>query len=263
MSEREIPEWAKKGVLIEKTNPQPLVRKNAETNREWEFQPVADKIYPKVEIIKQRLFDGVLTPDRNSPLPSPPVAIENLKYKTLATYRLIPDGYGMNDKLTLNAKHFVSEDGVWVWDWGGDWGLYETITHEVAHLKHKHRGKSKPDHGPEFRGILLDLGIFCTSSGAQWNEAEEGKPFAILMQEWGVKRPENTQELDEKSKVSYWEPEGERKKRGKSTLHPWICPECGQKLRATIKGDIDSTHDACGVKYIRADEVDRTIYKSK
>ena len=43
-----------------------------------------------------------------------------MKYKTLASYRLVPDGYGMNDKLTLNAKHFVNVDGVWVWDWGGD-----------------------------------------------------------------------------------------------------------------------------------------------
>ena len=71
--ENEIPEWVKKGVLTEKTDPQPAVRKNAETNKEWEFQPVADKIYPKVEIIKQRLFDGVLTPERTSPLLQSPL----------------------------------------------------------------------------------------------------------------------------------------------------------------------------------------------
>ena len=110
---------------------------------------------------------------------------------------------------------------------------------------------------------MLDLGIFCTPSGTHWRDAEEGKPFAILMHELGVKRPTDIQVLGDKSKVSYWEPKEERKKRGKSTLHPWICPECGQKLRATSKEDIDSTHDACGVKYIRAGDVDRTIYKTK
>jgi hypothetical protein len=82
------------------------------------------------------------------------------------------------------------------------------------------------------------------------------------MHRLGIQRPKDEIILPEKSKVSYWEPKDERKKRGKSTLHPWICPECGQKLRATSKGDIASTHDACGVKYIRAGEVDRTIYKS-
>lgn len=265
-----IPEWAKKGTLIDPANPQPLIRQNAEKNRAWEFQPVADKWYPIAEEIKKTLFDGVFTLERTSPLPSPPIAVEDMRnYRTLASYRIVPDGYGINDKLTLNAQHFVNKEGIWVWDWGGDWGLAETITHELAHEKHKHWGNTPPDHGKYFRKLLLDLGIYCTPNGSHYRPAEEGKPFAILMHRIGIQRPENEKVLPEKSKVSYWEPKDERKKRGRSTLHKWICPDCGLAARIGVGKDPKLVHDVCSeakgekVFLVKHNGLSHTIYRKK
>lgn len=39
----------------------------------------------------------------------------------------------------------------------------------------------------------------------------------------------------------------------KNSSHKWICPKCKLIIRATIQGDIDTTHNKCGVKYIRCD----------
>jgi hypothetical protein len=88
-----------------------------------------------------------------------------------------------------------------------------------------------------------------------------GTKFGSLTRELGIPRPDDVPRIEGKSLKRDWfrrQPE-----KGRSTLHPWICPNCGLKLRATIKGEINSTHDDCGVKYIRAGDLDRTIYKSK
>ena len=41
----EIPDIAKSGVLIEPANPQPEVRKNAETARDWDYSEEATYLY--------------------------------------------------------------------------------------------------------------------------------------------------------------------------------------------------------------------------
>ncbi len=59
----------------------------------------------KFDQLKKRFFDGVIAPDR-PPLPVAPLAIENLRnLRTLASYRVVPDEYGLNNKLTLNEQH--------------------------------------------------------------------------------------------------------------------------------------------------------------
>lgn len=234
--------------LIVRTDPQPIIRKNAEQNREWPYKTVADLWYPRLEEIKRRFFDGVLKPWDISPLPKLPIAIENMRnYRVLASYKLVPDGYGLNDKLTLNSDHFIIENNSWVWDYGGDWGLAETIVHEVAHGWHKHKGKTKPSHNKEFTNKLLELGIHCDEQGCHPQVAEENSPFGILMKEWGISRPEMQ---DTKGEDWFWlwaEKEGKGRK-GKSSLYNWVCPDCGIHARMGIKGDPELVHDPCSLK---------------
>jgi hypothetical protein len=174
-----------------------------------------------VEEFKRRFFDGVFKPWDLSRLPSPPIAIEDMRnYKYLASYHLVPDGYGLSDRLTLNKKHFQLVEGVWVWDYGAEWGLGETIVHEMAHEKHKHKGPTKPAHDPYFRGLLEELGIHCNERGQHFLTAEEDKPFGILMREWGIHRPPEP-ELPEVPKGSWWSVGDTRK--GRSSLTKWTC----------------------------------------
>jgi hypothetical protein len=253
MKER-LPDITKGGVLIGGANPQPEIRKNAETNRNWEYQPIADKWYPIAEEIKQTLFDGVLLLDRTSPLPSPPIAIEPMNVRTLATYRLVEDGYGLNDKLTLNAKHFKKVNGVWVWDYGGDWGLGETITHEIGHEKHKHWGTTKPDHDKYFIDMMEQIGIHCNQYGQHWKEADEEKAFSLLMHRLFIPRTIVEFELPENSKVSWWTPDGP-KKEGTSTINKWQCPVCDEIWYCTRKDPKPPKHEECGVFFVRAGDL--------
>jgi hypothetical protein len=246
MKEFGLPTSAQRGMVIELVDYQTHIRKYAEKNADWPYASVVAKWYPRVEEVKRRFFDGVLKPWDLSKLPSPPVAIEPQKWKTLASYRLVPDGYGLSDKLTLNEGHFKQEDGAWVWDYGGDWGLAETIVHEMAHEWYKHKGKTKPSHNKEFRNKLLDLGIYCDSRGAHFQIADADSPFGILMKEWGIKRPDEiTIELPPGMDWFKFLAEGEKPVRGRSTLKKWCCPECGLNVRMGIAGDPMLRHHTC------------------
>ncbi len=235
-----------KEALFETPNFQPAdyLRKYVENNREWPYAELVNRIYPVVETIKQRFYDGVFTPWQLERLPVPPIAIEDMRnWKTLATYRLIEDGYGFNDKLTLNEAHLKQIDGIWAWDYGGDWGLYETITHEVCHEWYRRRIDSGHDkHDPVFTGKLSELGIHCNKKGQHTQLADEDKPFGILMKEWLVQKPE---EIEPGTVYPFdWWRDGKDKKGG-STLKKWCCPECGLKVRMGIAGDPKLRHHTC------------------
>ena len=93
-AERE-PEIAKRGKLIEITNPQHENRKNAERSSDWEFKEEAAYLYEKAVLLKDRLLDPVLLTDRGR-LPDPVISFENLRNKnTIAAYTLmrIPKGF--------------------------------------------------------------------------------------------------------------------------------------------------------------------------
>ena len=109
MKDRDIPDIAKRGELIDPANPYPEIRKHAEKNREWDFSEEVAWLNRKFDQFKERLFDGVLTPDR-PPLPVAPIAVENLRnMRVLAAYNVVPDEYGLNYKITLNEQHFTEE----------------------------------------------------------------------------------------------------------------------------------------------------------
>jgi hypothetical protein len=107
MKERSIPNMAERGTLIEKADPYPEIRRHAEKNREWDYSDEVAWLNRKFDQLKERFFDGVLALDR-PPLPVAPIAIENLRnVRTLATYHVVPDEYGLNYKLTLNEQHYI------------------------------------------------------------------------------------------------------------------------------------------------------------
>jgi hypothetical protein len=53
---KEIPEIARGGKPIELTNPQPEVRKNAETAKDWVYTEEAVYLYRMAVLFKDRLF---------------------------------------------------------------------------------------------------------------------------------------------------------------------------------------------------------------
>jgi hypothetical protein len=146
--------------------PAEFIKNYAEAHKEWPYADLVANLYPKVEIVKDRFFDGVFKPWDLSRLPMPPIAIEDMRnWKHLASYNLIKDGYGFSDKLTLNQTHFKkNEYGNWVWDYGGEWGLWETIVHEMAHEACVRRNLTR-DHSKPFIEMLSNLGIYCNEFG--------------------------------------------------------------------------------------------------
>lgn len=241
-------------VINHTPDPADFVKRYAEQNKDWPYAELVTNLYPKIEIVKQRFFDGVFKPWDLSRLPMPPIAIEDMRnWKYLASYHLVKDGYGFSDKLTLNEKHFKKDEyGNWVWDYGGEWGLWETIIHEMAHEACVRRNLAR-DHSKPFTDMLLQLGIYCNERGQHYQIADPDKPFGILMREWFVKRPSEedfVSEMPEKP-ISWWflfSDETEREKKGKSTLSKWVCPECGISVRIGIKGNPEIVHEPCSAK---------------
>jgi hypothetical protein len=128
-AERE-PEIAKRGKLIEITNPQPEIRKNAERASDWEFKEEAAYLYEKAVLLKDRLLDPVLLTNRGR-LPDPVISFENLRNKnTIAAYSLVRNPQGLLYEITFNTAHYIDdEEGKKVWGFG-KWAQLETLLHE-------------------------------------------------------------------------------------------------------------------------------------
>ena len=81
---KEIPEFARNGKLIEFNNPQPEVRKNAESAKDWDFTDEASYLYHIAVIFRDRFLDPVLLTDRRR-LPDPVISFSNLSIARLFT----------------------------------------------------------------------------------------------------------------------------------------------------------------------------------
>jgi hypothetical protein len=100
------PEFARRGKLIEVTNPQPEIRKNAEKANDWEYASEAAYLYRMAVLFKDRLLDPVLQTDRGR-LPDPVISFENLRnYNTLAAYRLTRNPQGLLYEIIMNTQHY-------------------------------------------------------------------------------------------------------------------------------------------------------------
>jgi hypothetical protein len=142
--------------LIESSNPQPEIRKNAETAVGWAYREEAQRLYNLAVIFRDRLVDPILRLDR-SQVPDPVISFDNLRQsRTLAAYTLNRNPQGLLHEITFNTEHYETVDGKQEWRFG-KWGQAETLLHEFLHLKQQKYGK-EPYRG----GRVTHNKEFCT-----------------------------------------------------------------------------------------------------
>jgi hypothetical protein len=91
------------------------------------------------------------------------------------------------------------------------------------------------------------------------------------MGELGIARPDDVPRMDwmttggKRSKKDWFRPQPEK---GKSTLHKWVCPDCGMAVRVGINSDPHLVHDVCSaikgekVFLVKPDGPKHTIYEN-
>lgn len=256
--ERDLPNFARGGVPIEQPNPQPEIRRVAETAK-WDFQHEAAKLYRRADIIIDRFYPVIHTPHFQGRLPSVLIAIDSERNrKVLASYRLVPDEYGLSFKINMNKQHYIDEEDhegnkkkVWRY---GKWAQMETLVHEIGHHWQQMLGEnpykqgSRVTHNVEFTQKMAQLGIHCTREGYHSQLADIGSPFGQLLSEWGIKPPENAAEGDIEL---HWFREHfkDRERKGRSTLRKFSC-DCGQNIRVGKKDWPGAVCNACGSQYV-------------
>lgn len=236
-----------KGVLVETNNPQPEVRRNAETAIGWEYREEAIRLYNLAVIFRDRLVDPILRVDRNQ-VPDPVISFGDMRNrKVLAAYTLARNPQGLLHEITLNTAHYEFIEGKGEWKFGR-WAQAESLLHEMLHLKQQKYGKDpykrgRSTHNKEFCEMAKQLGLnVLPNIGCHFTVADEGSPFAILMEELGISRPEDVP--TDNSRVD-WFKFGKEKK-GRSSLTKWTCG-C-QNVRVGTK-EFYATCDKCGNKF--------------
>ena len=197
MGERYIPDIAKRGKLLEKSNPQPEVRKNAENAEDWMFVDEAKYLYRMATIYKDRLVDPILRTDRGR-LPDPVISFNNRRnYRVLASYSMVRNPQGLLDEITFNTQQYnyvdENEDRVyWIF---GRWAQLETLLHEQVHLWQQNFGDhpvqiGKPYHNKEFVSKCNSLGLYPKLGPGYHIKMADGL-FENLMSELGIEKPDH------------------------------------------------------------------------
>ena len=272
----------KEGRLIEQIDPKPAIKKHQET-AEWEYREEATFWNGVAEKMDERFFNGFLYPDGKK-VPPPVIAFEDLRNKnTIAQYNLFPDEYGIIGKITFNTAHYIdSEDEngkpVKVWE-RGMYSQGETLLHEYIHLWQQiGRGKDpyrwekhrKDTHNKEFVAKAEELGIHpMPVRGIHTKIATPGSPIDILLRELGMSPPYGAYGKPDGGKQNWadWVLfKNQERPKGKSTLHKWVCPDCGLSVRIGINSNPYLVHDVCSEKkaekvyLVRHDGLKHTIY---
>jgi hypothetical protein len=250
---REDPEITRRGRLVDFNNPQPEVRKNAETASDWEYKDEAAYLYRMAVILKDRLLDPLHHLYRER-LPEPVLAFENLRNKnTLAGFRLTRSPEGLQNEIIMNTEHYIDQEGKKVWEFGR-WAQLETLLHEQVHEWQQVFGKEPVSlkrvyHNKEFVTKCESLGLH-PKLGEGYHLQLADEPFSILMKELGIEPPSLEGKPDDldidwfKWLLDFLG----KSKKGTSTLSKWECPECGLKVRIGIKGNPELVHDPCTIK---------------
>jgi hypothetical protein len=209
------------------SNPQPEVRKNAETAIDWEYREEAATLYNMAVIIRDRLIDPVLRLDR-SKVPDPVISFDNLRQsRTLATYTLARNPQGLLHEITFNTTHYEMVEGKPEWRFGR-WAQLETLTHEYLHLKQQKYGRDPyrgrgGGHNKEFVTMAKQIGLNVVPViGCHYSVADEDSPFALLMHELGIQRPADVPRADGEKPKDDWFEIG-KKRKGRSSLTKWSC----------------------------------------
>lgn len=244
-----------KGILIEVVDAHPIIRKVAETNRSWDYSSECAKLYRRADEMMARFYSGVFTPQFPTKLPAPLIAVEPMNIRTLATYRVVLDEYGLPFKLTFNEKYFVDADGGKIWTWG-EWSQMEILCHELSHHWQQLRGKDpfkpgKVTHNREFTDRMEELGIHSRPGvGSHYAVADAHSPFGILMKEWGIPQPGDVPKVDER-KGDWWKLLFGDERKGQSSLTKWYCSVCSFAVRVGIKGNPQIIHEPCQARFIK------------
>jgi hypothetical protein len=266
---------SKEGIPIDDFDPKAAIQRNAENAHDWEYSEEAKYLYGMAVLFKDRFLDPVLHTDRRR-LPDPVISFDDLRnQKTLAAYTLHRNPQGLLDEITFNTVHYEEEDGKNVWKYGR-WAQLETLLHEQVHLWQQNFGKHpvKPGrvhHNKEFVEKCESLGLHPLPVIGAHAQVADGV-FAKLMHELGIPRPEDVPRIDwtkaggKPIKRDWFRPEPEK---GRSTLHKWVCPDCGLSVRIGIGSDPHLVHDVCSeikgekVFLVKHDGLKHTIYKSE
>lgn len=236
----------------------PTIRKAAEVTSS-EYASALLRLNRRADQIMETLFplfDGRV-------LPKPLMAIAPLRIHTLAAYRVVPDDYGLNYKLTFNEKYYrdaTAEEEAQeltgkVWQFGL-WAEAETATHECAHHVQELTGtpykNGRSAHDAKFVASLEKLGIHSElHTGVHTAPAELDGPFGLLMKRLGITRPEAAAEIVVTPKIPWWKDIFGDERKGQSSLTKWYCSVCSFAIRVGVKGEIDVTHNTDGGKFVR------------
>lgn len=107
------------GLISDVANPADALRRAAEANVGWDYSAEAKKLYNRADVVLDRLYPAIATPDFQGRLPKVAIGIESLRNrKTLAAYHLVPDSIGLPFKITFNEQHYIDEDGQRIWRYG-------------------------------------------------------------------------------------------------------------------------------------------------
>lgn len=248
MKDRE-PNIAKRGVLLEEHDPHDAIRRVAESAK-WEYRDEAVKLYRRADTIIERFYPVIHTPHFEGKLPPVLIAINTERNKkVLASYRLVPDEYGLSFKINMNEQHYIKKDGKKVWRYG-EWAQMETLVHEIGHHWQQMLGENpykqgaRVTHNKEFTDKMDQLGIHCATEGYHTKIADVDSPFGQLMKEWGIKPPEVKPEAE--FDIHWWrEHFKDREKKGRSTLQKWCCANCGAPVRWGRQEDPQIRHHKC------------------
>src|SRR5215216_1033391 len=265
----------KEGVPFDNFDPKPAIKRNAEMARDWEYHEEAEYLYGMAVVFKDRFLDPILHTDRGR-LPDPVISFDDSRNrKVLASYTLHRNPQGLLDEITFNTAHYEQQDSKKVWRYGR-WAELETLLHEQVHLwqenfgEHKHK-PGRVMHDKEFVGKCESLGLHPLPGVGSHVQVADGV-FAEFMKELGIPRPEDVPRIDWTRtggiirKRDWFRPEPEK---GRSTLHKWVCPDCGLRVRVGINGDPELIHDVCSeikgekVFLVKHDGLSHTIYDGK
>lgn len=243
------------------SNPQPEVRKNAETASDWEYRAEALFFYGLAVLFRDELIDPILRLDR-SQVPDPVISFDNLRQsRTLAGYTLNRNPQGLLHEITFNTTHYDTVDGKKEWRFGR-WSQSETLLHEQLHLKQQKYGKEpykggRVTHNKEFVGMGKDLGLnIFPVVGYHYAVANEGSPFARIMHQLGIQRPDDVPTLSpgEKPKGNYFEVG--RKRKGRSSLTKY---SCGCQNAWIGASEFAARCERCGNEFIQATVLRETL----
>jgi hypothetical protein len=275
---------SKEGKLIQNLNTTEAIRKHEE-NANWEYKEEAKFWYGISQEMDKRFFNGLLYPDGKK-VPPPVIAFEDLRNKnTIAQYDLFPDEYGIVGKITFNSAHYldrVDENGklIKVWE-RGRYSQGETMLHEYVHLWQQiGRGKDpykwekhkRETHNKEWTEKAKSFGLNPEGpAGVHVRPATPDSPIDILLKEQGIYPPEGAYDTtyDNKTNWAYLLVYKDKEKpKGRSTLHKWVCPDCGLAVRIGINSDPHLVHAVCSeikgekVFLVKHDGLKHTIYES-